>query len=178
MFLCTLWASLKNQPSKQNKGIKKSSPSKSQTLLYFCIFKEYLKPAQTQTKAFQWSQSQAGLRSGNQCPRMESLASRFQGWQFPLSLLGGLLQSQMSWYHQQLILQLSRFYWCFLTIHFLRQGEGGKYAVLLQVPVSWAFPSKVPWRVEPDIGMVTYSERNNSLNVETILLMHFKETTL
>lgn len=77
------------KPTKQTKkGIKKSSPSKSQTLLYFCIFKEYLKPAQTQTKAFQWSQSQAGPRSGNQCPRMESLASRFQGWQFPLSLLG------------------------------------------------------------------------------------------
>lgn len=132
MFLCTLWALVKNQPSKKqrHKGMK-SSHSKSQTLFYFCLFNE-LRP--TQTVAFQWSQSQAGPRSGNQHPRMGSLASRLQGWQFPLSLLGGLLESQIPWYHwkpaHHPILQLSRFWWCFLTYWGSEAGGGGEICAL------------------------------------------------
>lgn len=79
---------------------------------------------------------QAGPRSENQCPRMESLASWVQGWQVPLSLLGGLLQSQISQHHGQPahhpILQLSRSWWGFFwPVEFLRQGETEKYVVLL-----------------------------------------------
>lgn len=105
------------EQTKQRHKEKKPSHSRSQTLFYFCLSKEFLRT--TQTVAFQWSQSQAGPRSGNPHPRMGSLASRLQGWQFPLSLLGGLLESQISWYHWQPayhpVLQLSRFLWCFLT---------------------------------------------------------------
>lgn len=65
-----------------------------------------------------------------------------------------------------------------LLVEFLRHREGRKCVMLLQVPVPQEFPSKIPSRVKPDIGMTTYLERNYSLNIETILLMHFKETTL
>lgn len=177
MFLCTLWASLKNQPSKQKRHKEVFTFKKSNTIVLL-HFQGVLKTSTNTNKGISmitkpgrsevWKSMSQNGEPGQQIPRLA----------VPSQPSGGLLQSQMSWYHQQPILQLFRFYWCFLTVHFLRQGEGGKYVVLLQVPVSWAFPSKVPWRVEPDIGMATYSERNNSLNIETILLMHFKETTL
>lgn len=116
-------------------------------------------------------------------PRMESLASRLQGWQFPLSLLGHCWRARCPGItgnllvtppHPSALQMLVIFFW---PVEFLRQGKGGKYIVFSGVPVPQAFPSKIPWRVKPDIGMATYSERN-SLNIETVLLMHFKEATL
>lgn len=144
-------------------------------------FQGVLKTAQT--LEFQWSKSQTGPWSGNQVPEWRawpadseagSSLSAFWGhcWRARCpGITGNLLVTPP---HPSALQMLVVFFW---PVEFLRQGKGGKYIVFSRVPVPQAFPSKIPWRVKPDIGMATYSERN-SLNIETVLLMHFKEATL
>lgn len=142
MFFYTLWTPLKNQPSKQNKGIKKSSPSKSQTLLYFCLFKEFLKLH----KHWHFSDHKArqvhGLEimsqngePGQQTPRL-AVPSAFWGIAGEPDVLASL--ATCWWYHP--ILQLSRWWWCFLTCWVSEAGGGRKIYCFLSSPNTTSIP--------------------------------------
>lgn len=120
MFFCTLWALFKKkQPSKQNKGIKKSSPSKSQTLLYFCLFKEFLKQHKHWNFSDQKARQVHGLEiksqngePGQQTPRLAVPSQPFGGIAGEPDVLASLATCR--WHHP--ILQLSRCWWYFFDL--------------------------------------------------------------
>lgn len=131
--------------------------------------------------AFQWAESQAGVRSG------KVTVPKRGAWPADSEASSSLSAHWVDWWgarhtgiagNQPTTPSFS----CPYSGGVLLPAEfqGGGYVLPPQVPVRWTSPSQIPWgleRVKPDTGMTTYSEGNNRLNMETIQLIYFKETT-
>lgn len=148
-----LASSVSPSPIKRRKKLNRKKKKefftfKKSNTISFPPFQAILKPKPFVAVAFQWAESQAGLRSGSHRPRTGSLASRLQGQQLPLSPLGGLLGSQTNWYCWQPayhpILQLSISWWCFATCWF--SGERLCSALPSPSKMNTPFPNSLGFR--------------------------------